>query len=106
MQVGDLSLTGGLVGVRFSVQHGRRGAVVIERHGSVTVEIVKKHWGRLGDDGKISLLMHELGHLMGLGHDDRPGHIMNSVLQIGAQSVSIEDIERIKNSYGKKKRAA
>jgi FG-GAP repeat/Matrixin len=41
----------------------------------------------------LSVLMHELGHVAGLNHDDSESNVMNSQLEAGTRSANLDDID-------------
>jgi hypothetical protein len=49
------------------------------------------------------VMLHELGHVLGLAHDDLKSSIMHSKLDRRSQYPTAEDVALLKNVYGKKK---
>jgi hypothetical protein len=63
-------------------------------------------WG-IGENTDIfTVVLHELGHALGLGHSDRPGAVMYPYYRSAVVGLSSDDIEGIQALYGKRVEAA
>lgn len=61
-----------------------------------------EHWAETAEDGIIlyNVVLHEIGHLLGLSHSNNPSSIMHAQYHPRSNTISTDDIAGIESIYG------
>lgn len=69
-------------------------------YGDGTVEINTNSWQQKNDRNMVDMLVHELGHLIGLGHSDNPASVMYANPYNSIPYPVADDIRAVQAMYG------